>query len=86
MPKTKTTKQEKKPIKKKAHKPIWSEKEGNVQLSLFKNKNIKGVKYPKFVFSIFKFPFQYNQKIYFTEQEADKMFLLLKNRPKINRT
>jgi len=85
MPKKTIKKTTKKKETDKKKKPIWTLKDGNVQLSLFKNKNKKGEKYPIFAVSIFKFPFQYNQKMCFTEQEMEKFERLIKQRPEIKR-
>lgn len=68
---------------KKGNEPKFTDKEGNVQLSAFKNKNVKGVEYIMFVLSIFKFPFKFNQKIMINTSELEKLKILLDRVPKI---
>jgi len=56
---------------------VHQDKEGNIHIAVFKNP-----KYIKNCLTLRTFPFKFNQKIYFSEPEKQRILLLLARQPK----
>ena len=67
----------------KGNKPIFHDKEGNVSLAVFKNKNTRGSIYPVICITINRFPFRYSQKLYITLAEFLKIANLHERFPEL---
>jgi len=64
-------------------KSVWERKIGSVKLALFKNKNVKGVKYIMWSVCIYRFPFKFTKRIALTDTEAQHLTNLLNERPEV---
>lgn len=60
----------------KTGKIVHQDKEGNIHIAVFKNP-----KYIKNCLTLRTFPFKYNQKIYFSEPEKQRILTLLSRQP-----
>lgn len=66
---------------KKINKPFWQEKEGNLHIASFKNKNSKGKEYIKSTITARTYPFTFNQTLHLSEPELLKLIKLLNKKP-----
>jgi len=71
---------------KKGNKPKFKDKEGNIQLQIFKNKGKKNSVYAIYRIWSYRFPFKYNQKIDLTTPELESLKKLLGRLPEIKIT
>lgn len=65
------------------NKPVYEDKEGNIHLAIFENKNSKGTVYPLICITVRRFPFKYSQKLWITPSEHDRIKVLADKRPEI---
>lgn len=70
-------------MEKRKGKIIFEDKEGNVRLAIFKNKNNAGTTYTMCCLTLLRFPFKFNQKINFPPSEAERIIAVLKRLPEI---
>lgn len=70
-------------VSQKGNAPIFEDKEGNVRLSIFKNKTKTGKKYPIVAVTIFKFPFKLSKTMYLSVQDVERLNKLFRRMPEI---
>jgi hypothetical protein len=64
------------------NKPVFKDKEGNVQFAVFRNTNINRNSYPLICITVCRFPLSYARKIYLNPSELNKLRVLLERVPK----
>lgn len=66
----------------KGNKPKYQDKEGNMTIAVFKNKNIKGTEYLMTKITKLSFPFKYNRPFNLSTSEIERLKILLARKPK----
>jgi hypothetical protein len=64
------------------NKPVFKDKEGNIQFAVFRNTNVNKNSYPLICITVCRFPLAYSKKIYMNPSELNKLKLLLERVPK----